>query len=40
MPAIAFAPEPGGAVALIEAINRVYDLEVDTEELLKEAEEI
>ena len=39
-PAIAFASEPEGAVALIEAINRVYDLEVDTKEPLKKAEEI
>jgi uncharacterized protein len=39
-PAIAFAPDPEGAVALIEAINKVYGLEVDTKELLEKAEEI
>jgi len=37
---IAFAPAPEGAVALIEATNRVYDLEVDTKELLEKAEEL
>jgi len=40
IPAIAFAPDPEGAVALIEAIKRVNDPEVDTKELLKKAEEI
>ena len=40
IPAIAFAPDPEGAVALIEAISRVHDLEVDMKELLEKAEEI
>jgi predicted ATP-grasp superfamily ATP-dependent carboligase len=39
-PAIVFAQDPEGAVALVEAINKVYDLKVDTKDLLDKAEEI
>lgn len=40
VPAIAFMPDPEGAASLIETINRVYDLSIDTKTLLKKAEEI
>ena len=32
--------DPEGAVASIEAINRIYHLEVDTKKLLEKVEEI
>jgi uncharacterized protein len=40
VPAIAFIPDPEGAASLIETLNHVYDLNIDTKVLLKEAEEI
>ncbi|MFX0150248.1 MAG: proteasome assembly chaperone family protein [Candidatus Hodarchaeota archaeon] len=33
-------PDPGGAAKLIEAINKVKNLEIDTSQLLKDAERI
>jgi predicted ATP-grasp superfamily ATP-dependent carboligase len=33
-------PDPEGAAVLIEALNNVYGLKVDTKELLNKAEEI
>lgn len=39
-PTITFLPDPEGAASVIEALNKVYDLKVDTTELLKEAKEI
>lgn len=39
-PAVAFMPDPEGAAVLIEALNNVYDLKVNTKELLSKAEEI
>ena len=39
-PAVAFMPDPEGAAVLIEALNDVYGLKVDTKELLNKAEEI
>lgn len=40
VPAIAFMPDPEGVASLIETLNRVYDLNIDTQVLLKKAEEI
>ncbi|MBE0512534.1 proteasome assembly chaperone family protein [Candidatus Bathyarchaeota archaeon] len=40
VPAFAFMPDPEGAAVLIKTLNHVYDLHVDTENLLKEAEKI
>lgn len=39
-PAVVFMPDPEGAAILIDALNNVYGLEVDTKELLNKAEEI
>jgi uncharacterized protein len=39
-PAVAFMPDPEGAATLIEALNKVYDLKINTEDLLDRAEEI
>jgi uncharacterized protein len=39
-PAHAFIPDPEGAAALVETLNRVYGLSVDTKELLNRSEEI
>lgn len=39
-PAVAFMPDPEGAAVLIDTLNNVYDLKVETEPLLKKAEEI
>jgi predicted ATP-grasp superfamily ATP-dependent carboligase len=33
-------PDPEGAAALIETLNKVYELKVDTTDLLKRAKEI
>jgi predicted ATP-grasp superfamily ATP-dependent carboligase len=38
-PAISVIPDPGGAVQLLEALNRLYDLKIDLKEL-KEGSEI
>ncbi len=38
-PAISVIPDPGGAVQLLEALNRLYDLKIDLTEL-KEGSEI
>jgi uncharacterized protein len=38
-PAIAVIPDPGGAVQLLEALNRLYKLKIDTTEL-KEGSEV
>jgi predicted ATP-grasp superfamily ATP-dependent carboligase len=40
VPAVAFMPDPEGAATLIDTLNRVYDLNVETKVLLKKAEEI
>ncbi|KUO42884.1 MAG: hypothetical protein APU95_04635 [Hadesarchaea archaeon YNP_N21] len=39
-PALAFMPDPEGAAKLIEAVNKVYNLNVDTSELLERGKEI
>ena len=39
-PAVAFMPDPEGAATLIKTLNNVYDLNVDTNELLSKAEDI
>ena len=39
-PEIAFMPDPEGTAVLIQALNKVYNLEINTEELSKKAEEI
>jgi uncharacterized protein len=39
-PAIAFMPDPGVAATLVVALNKVYDLQADTSELLEKAVEI
>jgi predicted ATP-grasp superfamily ATP-dependent carboligase len=39
-PAIAFLPDPEGAAILVDTLNHVYDLNVETHMLLKKAEEI
>jgi uncharacterized protein len=39
-PAVAFMPDPEGAATLINTLNNIYDLNVDTKELLSRAEEI
>ncbi len=38
--AVAFLPDPEGAAVLIETLNNVYGLKVDTKELFTRAEEI
>jgi uncharacterized protein len=40
VPAVAFMPDPEGAATLIDTLNRVYNLNVETKALLKKAEEI
>ena len=40
VPAVAFMPDPEGAATLIETLNHVYNLNIDTKVLLKKAEEI
>lgn len=40
VPAISFMPDPKGAAVLIETLNRIYSLDVDTEDLMERAEEI
>jgi uncharacterized protein len=40
IPTIAFTPDPEGAALLIDALNKVYSLGINTEDLLKEAEKI
>lgn len=39
-PAVSFIPDPEGAAALINTLNRIYNLKVDIKELLNKAEEI
>jgi uncharacterized protein len=39
-PAVAFMPDPEGAAELIEALNKIYDLKVDTVGLTEKAQEI
>jgi uncharacterized protein len=39
-PAVAFMPDPEGAATLIEAVNQVYNLNIETQELLGKADEI
>jgi uncharacterized protein len=39
-PAIAFMPDPEGAATLIEGLNKVYDLNIATQDLLDKAKEI
>ncbi len=39
-PAIAVIPDPEGAIKLLQALNKLYNLNVDTTELEKSAEEI
>ncbi len=39
-PAIAMVPDPAGAVQLLEALNRLYKVGIDTSELKESAEEI
>lgn len=40
VPAVASMPDPEGAAALIDTLNQVYDLNVNTEDLLEKAGEI
>ncbi len=40
VPAVAFIPDPEGGAVLIQALNNIYGLNIDTQELLKKAEEI
>jgi uncharacterized protein len=40
VPTVAFMPDPEGAATLIDTLNRVYNLNVETKALLKKAEEI
>lgn len=39
-PALEFMPDPEGAAVLIDALNKVYGLQINTEKLLTKAEEI
>jgi uncharacterized protein len=39
-PVIAFIPDPEGAAMLIDAVNKVYNLDIDTKDLVEKAEEI
>lgn len=39
-PAVAFIPDPEGGATLLEALNKAYDLEIDTSELLSKAKDI
>jgi uncharacterized protein len=40
VPAVAFMPDPEGAASLIETLNHVYDLNINTKVLFQKAEEI
>ncbi|MFW6117354.1 MAG: proteasome assembly chaperone family protein [Thermoproteota archaeon] len=40
VPAVAFMPDPEGAATLIETLNQVYDMDLNTQGLLEKAEEI
>jgi uncharacterized protein len=40
VPAVAFMPDPEGAAVLISTLNKVYDLNIDTEKLGAQAEKI
>jgi uncharacterized protein len=40
VPAIAYMPDPKGAAILLDALNKVYKLDIDTKELLDRAWEI
>lgn len=39
-PAVTFMPDPEGVSVLIDAVNNVYNLKINTEALLNQAEEI
>jgi uncharacterized protein len=40
VPALDFIPDPEGVTSLVDAVNKVYDLNVDTEKRVNKAEEI